>query len=137
MPSVDVSMRVVGHSAIFAPESGERLGTVHAGTGQEMDRDTRFPCAGGKVVPPGLEGDAAMSPREAFMQRVRQAVAEGNRPGAAPPLPERSGVGYQGAGADPVERFCKELEAAGGKGYVAADAMAVVHTIQSILQAHN
>ncbi len=77
-----------------------------------------------------------MSPREAFMQRVKQAVAEGNRPGAAPPLPERGSVGYQGAGADPVQRFCQELAAAGGKGYVALDREAVVHTIQSILQAH-
>ena len=78
-----------------------------------------------------------MSPREAFLQRVKEAVVEGNRVGAAPKLPERSGVGYQGGGPDPVQRFCKELEAAGGKGYVAADALAVVHTIQSILQMHN
>jgi L-lactate dehydrogenase complex protein LldG len=78
-----------------------------------------------------------MSPREAFLQRVRQAVAEGNRAGAAPKLPEHSGVGYQGAGPDPVQRFCEELAAAGGKGYVAAHREAVVHTIQRILQAHN
>ena len=78
-----------------------------------------------------------MTARDAFLQRVKDAVAEGNRAGAAPKLPERSGVGYQGAGVDPVQRFCKELEAAGGKGYVAADTIAVVHTIQSILQTHN
>jgi L-lactate dehydrogenase complex protein LldG len=78
-----------------------------------------------------------MSPREAFLRRVRQAVAEGNRAGAAPKLPEHSGVGYQGAGPDPVQRFCHELAAAGGKGYVAAHREAVVHTIQRILQAHN
>jgi L-lactate utilization protein LutC len=75
--------------------------------------------------------------RDAFLERVKAAVAAGNRAGAAPKLPERSGVGYQGGGADPVQRFCKELEAAGGKGYVAADALAVVRTIQSILQTHN
>jgi L-lactate utilization protein LutC len=75
-----------------------------------------------------------MSAREAFLERVKKAVADGNRAGAAPKLPERSGVGYQGGGPDPVERFCRELEAAGGKGYVAEDARAVVHTIQSILQ---
>jgi len=78
-----------------------------------------------------------MSPREAFLQRVKQAVAEGNRAGAAPKPPEHSGVGYQGAGPDPVQRFCQELAAAGGKGYVAAHREAAVHTIQSILQAHN
>jgi L-lactate dehydrogenase complex protein LldG len=78
-----------------------------------------------------------MSPREAFLQRVKQAVAEGNRAAAAPRLPEHSGVGYQGAGPDPMQRFCQELAAAGGKGYVAAHREAAVHTIQSILQAHN
>ncbi|MSQ93008.1 MAG: hypothetical protein EXR98_00460 [Gemmataceae bacterium] len=78
-----------------------------------------------------------MSQREVFLQRVKQAVVEGNRAGAAPPLPERAGVGYQGGGPDPVSRFCQELAAAGGKGYVAADSDAVLHTIQSILQAHN
>ena len=78
-----------------------------------------------------------MSPREAFLQRVKQAVAEGNRAGAAPKPPEHSGVGYQGAGPDPLQRFCQELAAAGGKGYVAAHREAAVHTIQSILQAHN
>ena len=32
------------------------------------------------------------NPTDAFLQRVRQAVAEGNRAGAAPPLPERGGL---------------------------------------------
>lgn len=78
-----------------------------------------------------------MSQREAFLERVRKAVAEGNRAGAVPPMPTRGGVGYQGSGPDPVVRFCQELAAAGGKGYVAADPDAVVHTIQSILQSLN
>jgi L-lactate dehydrogenase complex protein LldG len=78
-----------------------------------------------------------MSPREAFLQRVKKSVAEGNRAGTVPPLPERAGVGYQGAGVDPVERFCTELAAAGGKGHVAADAEAVLRTIQSIVQPLN
>lgn len=75
--------------------------------------------------------------REAFLQHVKQAVAEGNRAGLAPALPERGNVGYQGAGTDPVQRFIQELAAAGGTGYLAADRDAVVHIIQSILQAHN
>jgi L-lactate utilization protein LutC len=78
-----------------------------------------------------------MSQREAFLQRVKQAVVEGNRAGAVTPLPERSGVGYQGGGADPIARFCQELAAAGGKGYVATDSESVLHTIQTILQAHD
>lgn len=78
-----------------------------------------------------------MSPREMFMQRVKKAVAEGNRAGAAMPLPERGNVGYQGGGPDPVQRFCQELAAAGGIGHVATDADAAVHAVQSILQSHN
>ena len=78
-----------------------------------------------------------MSGRDVFLQRVKQAVAEGNRAGAVPKLPVHTGVGYQGGGADPVRRFCQELEAAGGKGYVAADREELVRTIQGILQSHN
>src|SRR5205814_6364807 len=59
--------------------------------------------------------------REAFLARVRQAVQEGNRAGVVPPLPERGSLGYQGGGPDPVERFCRELESAGGKAHVVPD----------------
>jgi L-lactate utilization protein LutC len=59
--------------------------------------------------------------REAFLSRVRQAVAEGNRAGASPSLPERGAVGYQGAGPDPIGRLREELSAAGGTLHVAAD----------------
>jgi L-lactate utilization protein LutC len=62
-----------------------------------------------------------MSPRETFLGRVRKAVAEGNQAGASCPLPERRGVGYQGAGPDLVNRFCAELTAAGGRPHLAAD----------------
>jgi L-lactate dehydrogenase complex protein LldG len=61
------------------------------------------------------------SPRDAFLQRVRQAVAEGNRAGGAPPLPSRGTVGYQGAGPDPIARLRDELSAAGGMLHVVAD----------------
>ena len=77
-----------------------------------------------------------MTPREAFLQRVRQAVADGNRPGAAPPLPARGAVGYQGAGPDPVVRFCAELAAAGGQAHLAADRETALQTIADVLQAH-
>ena len=52
--------------------------------------------------------------RERFLNAVRSAVREGNHAGGAPPLPERGGVGYQGAGDDPVARLRQELTAAGG-----------------------
>jgi L-lactate utilization protein LutC len=76
-----------------------------------------------------------MSSREAFLQRVRQAVAEGNQAGSAAPLPMRGNVGYQGAGDDPVQRFCQELAAAGGAGHV-VHATGVLAQIQAILQQH-
>ncbi|GIW82635.1 MAG: lactate utilization protein C [Gemmatales bacterium] len=52
--------------------------------------------------------------RESFLQRVRNAVAAGNRPGAAAPLPSRGSIGYQGAGEDLLHRFCMQCQAAGG-----------------------
>jgi L-lactate utilization protein LutC len=61
------------------------------------------------------------TPREAFLQRVRQAVAEGNRAGAAAELRPRGSTGYQGAGPDPVERFRAELTAAGGHPHLVPD----------------
>lgn len=75
-----------------------------------------------------------MSARDAFLQRVQSAVAEGNRAGAAPALPEPSRVGYQGAGADPVERFCTELASAGGKAHLAGNPGDIVRIIQNIVQ---
>lgn len=59
-----------------------------------------------------------MSPRESFLQRVRQAVVEGNRAGAVRELPQRGGLGYQGGGPDPVARFAQELKTAGGHTHV-------------------
>lgn len=77
-----------------------------------------------------------MSPRQAFLERVKSAVAQGNRAGTAPPLPERGNVGYQGGGADLAERFCKELAAAGGTGHLASDADSVVDRVRGILKTH-
>src|SRR5438445_532242 len=78
-----------------------------------------------------------MNTRDAFLQRVRVAVTEGNRAGTAPPLPERGRVGYQGGGLDPVERFCTELSAAGGTPFVAVDPAAVWRKIQEIVETHH
>jgi L-lactate dehydrogenase complex protein LldG len=75
------------------------------------------------------------SGREAFLQRVRQAVAEGNRAGAAPPLPERGDVGYQGAGPDPVARLRDELATAGGVLHVVADEAAAAAKVLELVAA--
>lgn len=75
------------------------------------------------------------SGREAFLQRVRQAVAEGNRVGAVPPLPERGNVGYQGAGPDAVARLRDELTAAGGVLHVVADEAAAAAKVLELIAA--
>ena len=72
--------------------------------------------------------------REAFLERVRQAVAEGNRAGGAPPLPTRGSVGYQGAGIDPVARLRDELVAAGGRMHVVEDEASAVARIRILLE---
>ncbi len=58
--------------------------------------------------------------REAFFQRVREAVRQGNRVGHIPGLPERGTVGYQGAGEDPLARLRQEWTAAGGQFHLAS-----------------
>jgi L-lactate utilization protein LutC len=75
------------------------------------------------------------SARDAFLQRVRQAVAEGNRAGGAAPIPERGGAGYQGAGPDPAARFCDELSAAGGTLHVVADHAAAAARVLELVAA--
>jgi L-lactate utilization protein LutC len=76
------------------------------------------------------------SARDDFLHRVRQAVAAGNRPGAAADLRPRGAVGYQGAGPNPVERFCRELTAAGGQAHVVPDHEAAAQRVLELLQAH-
>jgi L-lactate dehydrogenase complex protein LldG len=75
--------------------------------------------------------------RDAILQRVRQAVTEGNRAGLQPALPGRGSVGYQGAGADLAQRFCEQLTAAGGKPYLAADADAAAKKVLDLIQARS
>jgi L-lactate dehydrogenase complex protein LldG len=73
--------------------------------------------------------------RDAFLARVRQAVRAGNRPGSAAPLPERGSLGYQGDGGDPVGRFRREFEAAGGKCHVVADEAAAAGAVLALVRA--
>lgn len=72
--------------------------------------------------------------REAFLERVRQAVAEGNCAGGALPLPARGNVGYQGAGADPVARLRDEFGAAGGVFHLAESEAIAVLRVRSLLE---
>jgi L-lactate dehydrogenase complex protein LldG len=72
--------------------------------------------------------------REAILQRIRQAVHDGNRHGAVPPLPERGTVGYQGAGPDPVARLRDELAAAGGQMHLVPDAGSAVTAIVDLVR---
>jgi L-lactate dehydrogenase complex protein LldG len=69
-----------------------------------------------------------------FLQRVREAVAEGNRIVGAPALAARGAVGYQGAGADPIARFRDEFTAAGGFVHVVADAVVAGEAVVNLLQ---
>ncbi len=75
--------------------------------------------------------------RDDFLQRVRQAVARGNRPGTAPPLEPRGQVGYQGAGADPVARFRDEFLAAGGVFHPVASPEAAALEVLELVRAHS
>jgi len=73
--------------------------------------------------------------REAFLRRVRIAVEAGNRSGSVSAVGPRGGAGYQGAGSDPVGRFCAELTAAGGFPYPVDDRpSAIAKTLDLIRQ---
>lgn len=73
--------------------------------------------------------------REQFLQRVRDAVRDGNAAGAVPPLPDRGTVGYQGAGDDPVARLEQELLAVGGRFYRVPDAAEAAKVVRRIVAA--
>jgi L-lactate utilization protein LutC len=72
---------------------------------------------------------AVTSARDTFLHRVRQAVAEGNRGGAVPPLPDRGAVGYQGAGSSPLDRLAETVAAAGGQAHLVSDGARAVTVV--------
>jgi L-lactate dehydrogenase complex protein LldG len=74
------------------------------------------------------------SNRDSFLQRIRDAVKAGNRPGAAPALEPRGATGYQGAGTDPLATFCEAFRNAGGQPYIVADTGAAVERVLQIVQ---
>jgi L-lactate utilization protein LutC len=75
--------------------------------------------------------------RDTFLQRVRQAVAEGNRAGTAADIPNRGNVGYQGSGPDPVARFCEELTALGGHPHVLQDREAAIAKVLELVKSQS
>jgi L-lactate dehydrogenase complex protein LldG len=77
-----------------------------------------------------MEGVATMTAREQFLARVRDAVVEGARAGQPRQVATRGAVAYQGAGPDPVQRFCEELKAAGGNPHCVASRE---HALQSVI----
>jgi L-lactate dehydrogenase complex protein LldG len=77
-----------------------------------------------------------MTSRDEFLQRVRQAVAEGSRAGTTTALPDRDGVGVGcTAGVDLVQRFCTELKNALGKPYVIDQPDQLVPRLLEIIEA--
>ena len=72
--------------------------------------------------------------RDAFLQRIRQAVASGQRAGSTAALEPRGEIGYQGAGANAVARFRDELTAAGGQTHVVANQEAAVVQVLELVQ---
>jgi L-lactate utilization protein LutC len=72
--------------------------------------------------------------RDAFLQRVRQAVSEGNRSGSAAGLPTRGDIGYQGAGPDLVAGFQAALAAAGGQMHLVPDGEAAARRVLELVQ---
>jgi len=73
-------------------------------------------------------------PRESFLQRVRQAVADGNRAGAVPALEFRGNIGYQGGGPDPVRCFQEALAASGGQPHIVADRQSAASTVLDLVR---
>jgi L-lactate dehydrogenase complex protein LldG len=72
--------------------------------------------------------------REAMRQRIREAVAKGNRAGSNPPLPERGAIGYQGAGDDLIARFREEFTVAGGQLHLVADRAAAMRVVVELVR---
>jgi L-lactate utilization protein LutC len=70
--------------------------------------------------------------RDSFLQRVRRAVFDGNRAGTSP-VPARTHIGYQGAGANPVQRFQLELTNAGGISHIVPQRQAALAILQDLL----
>jgi L-lactate dehydrogenase complex protein LldG len=74
------------------------------------------------------------SARERFLDRVRQGVQTGNRPGAASGIESRGRAGYQETGPDPVQRFREEFAALGGRFHLVADNESCVTKVVELIK---
>src|SRR6266446_5802190 len=81
-----------------------------------------------------MEGAAMTAAKDQFLGRVRDALAKGTRAGQSRQLAPRGGIGYQGAGPDPVKRFCDELTAAGGHAHCVRNRDELVLAISELVQ---
>ncbi len=72
--------------------------------------------------------------RQEFLERVRQAVAAGNRAGDPHEVPARGNTGYQGASRDLVQCFAREFEAAGGKTHLIDNREALARKLSALIQ---
>ncbi|HYT88683.1 MAG TPA: lactate utilization protein [Gemmataceae bacterium] len=77
------------------------------------------------------------SGREAMLQRIREAVATGNRVGGTADSPRRGNLGYQGAGPDAAVHFLQQFAAAGGIAHPVADGTAAVARVLELIQARS
>jgi L-lactate utilization protein LutC len=84
-----------------------------------------------------MEEAVVTGARERFLGRVRQALAADDRPGQAKGSPPRGAIGYQGAGPDPVGRFCEELTTAGGHAHRVRDRADAVAAVCDIVKQTN
>lgn len=76
--------------------------------------------------------------RRQMLQRIRNAVIEGNRAGGSPSEPpERGQIGYQGADADLLARFRTEFSNAGGQLHVVSDAAAAAEVILDLVRSRS
>src|SRR5262249_37101411 len=80
---VAVSIGVARGAAGIAPLGQAGLAALAARSRCGLDRHARLSRTGGEVIPRTVAGAAMTSPREVFLQRVRQALATGNRAGSA------------------------------------------------------
>jgi L-lactate utilization protein LutC len=73
--------------------------------------------------------------RDAFLQRVREAVAAGNRAGMDADAPQRGTLGQQGAGPDAAASFLQAFAAAGGIAHRVPDRADVLAAVIELIQA--
>src|SRR5207248_2218350 len=104
-----------------------------AGQAQCLDSAARFSRASSRAISRLVaQGRAAMSDRNAFLARVRQAAEQG-RQYRVHLMSIPDDIGYLGAGDNLVERFASEVNAVGGQAYVVPDLQAARRRLKELL----